>query len=52
MIPSSSLASGTRGLYEPIHGSAPDIAGKDIVNPTACILSGGHDAALFLRYAR
>ena len=39
MIPSSSLGDGTRGLYEPIHGSAPDIAGKDIVNPTACILS-------------
>ena len=36
MIPSSSLGDGTRGLYEPIHGSAPDIAGKDIVNPTAC----------------
>ena len=34
MIPSSSLGEGTRGLYEPIHGSAPDIAGKDIVNPT------------------
>ena len=37
----------TRGLYEPIHGSAPDIAGKDIVNPTACILS----AAMMLRYS-
>ena len=47
MIPSSSLGDGTRGLYEPIHGSAPDIAGKDIVNPTACILS----AAMMLRYA-
>ena len=46
MIPSSSLGDGTRGLYEPIHGSAPDIAGKDIVNPTACILS----AAMMLRY--
>jgi len=45
MIPSSSLGDGTRGLYEPIHGSAPDIAGKDIVNPTACILS----AAMMLR---
>ena len=38
---------GTRGLYEPIHGSAPDIAGKDVVNPTACILS----AAMMLRYS-
>ena len=47
MIPSSSLGDGTRGLYEPIHGSAPDIAGKDIVNPTACILS----AAMMLRYS-
>ena len=47
MIPSSSLGDGTRGLYEPIHGSAPDIAGKGIVNPTACILS----AAMMLRYS-
>ena len=47
MIPSSSLGDGTRGMYEPIHGSAPDIAGKDIVNPTACILS----AAMMLRYS-
>ena len=47
MIPSSSLGDDTRGLYEPIHGSAPDIAGKDIVNPTACILS----AAMMLRYS-
>ncbi|MDD4850507.1 MAG: 3-isopropylmalate dehydrogenase [Gemmiger sp.] len=47
MVPSSSLGEGTRGLYEPIHGSAPDIAGKDIVNPTACILS----AAMMLRYS-
>lgn len=45
MVPSSSLGSGTCGLYEPIHGSAPDIMGKDIVNPIACILS----AALMLR---
>ena len=36
-----------RGLYEPIHGSAPDIAGQDKVNPTACILS----AAMMLRYS-
>ncbi|MGN1276622.1 MAG: isocitrate/isopropylmalate family dehydrogenase, partial [Floccifex sp.] len=47
MIPSSSLGEGTRGLYEPIHGSAPDIAGKDIVNPIACILS----AAMMLQYS-
>jgi len=47
MIPSSSLGDGTRGLYEPIHGSAPDIAGKDKVNPIACILS----AAMMLRYS-
>lgn len=47
MIPSSSLGEGTLGLYEPIHGSAPDIAGKNIVNPLACILS----AAMMLRYS-
>ena len=47
MVPSSSLGSGTLGLYEPIHGSAPDIAGKDVVNPIACILS----AAMMLRYS-
>lgn len=41
MVPSSSLGAGTNGLYEPIHGSAPDIAGQDIVNPIACILSAG-----------
>lgn len=47
MIPSSSLGEGTCGLYEPIHGSAPDIAGQNIVNPLACILS----AAMMLRYS-
>lgn len=47
MIPSSSLGEGTRGLYEPIHGSAPDIAGQNKVNPLACILS----AAMMLRYS-
>lgn len=47
MIPSSSLGDGTRGLYEPIHGSAPDIAGQNVVNPIACILS----AAMMLRYS-
>jgi 3-isopropylmalate dehydrogenase len=39
MLPSASLGSGTQGLYEPVHGSAPDIAGKDIANPLAAILS-------------
>ena len=47
MVPSSSLGDGTNGLYEPIHGSAPDIAGQDVVNPIACILS----AAMMLRYS-
>ena len=47
MIPSSSMGNGTRGLYEPIHGSAPDIAGQNKVNPIACILS----AAMMLRYS-
>ncbi|MDE5897138.1 MAG: 3-isopropylmalate dehydrogenase, partial [Clostridia bacterium] len=39
MLASSSLGDGTRGLYEPIHGSAPDIAGQDLANPIATILS-------------
>ena len=39
MLASASLAQGTFGLYEPIHGSAPDIAGQHKINPTACILS-------------
>jgi 3-isopropylmalate dehydrogenase len=39
MLPSASLASGRLGLYEPVHGTAPDIAGKDIANPLAAILS-------------
>lgn len=47
MIPSSSLGEGTNGLYEPIHGSAPDIAGQNKINPIACILS----AAMMLRYS-
>ena len=47
MIPSSSLGASTRGLYEPIHGSAPDIAGKDVANPIGTILS----AAMMLRYS-
>lgn len=47
MLASASLGETTRGLYEPIHGSAPDIAGKDQANPVAAILSG----AMMLRYA-
>ncbi len=47
MLPSASLASGTMGLYEPVHGSAPDIAGQGKANPTGAILS----AALLLRYS-
>jgi 3-isopropylmalate dehydrogenase len=45
LIPSASLGDGTKGLYEPIHGSAPDIAGKGLANPLGMILS----AALMLR---
>lgn len=41
MLPSASLGQGTLGLYEPIHGSAPDIAGQDKANPIATILSVG-----------
>lgn len=47
MIPSSSLGEGSRGLYEPIHGSAPDIAGQDKANPIGTILS----AAMMLKYS-
>ncbi|MCL4748227.1 MAG: 3-isopropylmalate dehydrogenase [Burkholderiaceae bacterium] len=47
MLPSASLNESSYGLYEPIHGSAPDIAGKDIANPLATILS----AAMLLRYS-
>ncbi len=39
MLPSASLAEGGMGLYEPVHGSAPDIAGQDLANPLAAILS-------------
>ena len=39
MLPSASLGDGSRGLFEPIHGSAPDIAGQDKANPLAAILS-------------
>jgi len=47
MLPSASLGAGTAGLYEPIHGSAPDIAGKGVANPVGAILS----AALLLRWS-
>ena len=47
MIPSSSLGATSCGLYEPIHGSAPDIAGQDIANPIGTILA----AAMMLRYS-
>ena len=47
MLPSASLGDGGPGLYEPIHGSAPDIAGKGIANPLGTILS----AALLLRHS-
>jgi 3-isopropylmalate dehydrogenase len=47
MLPSASLDSRGKGLYEPIHGSAPDIAGKGLANPLATTLS----AALMLRYS-
>ncbi len=47
MMPSASLSSGKLGMYEPIHGSAPDIAGLDIANPIGTILS----AAMMLRYS-
>ena len=47
MMASASLGDGTRGMYEPIHGSAPDIAGQNIANPIGTILS----AAMMLRYS-
>lgn len=47
MLPSASLNDSSFGLYEPSHGSAPDIAGKDIANPIATVLS----AAMMLRYS-
>jgi 3-isopropylmalate dehydrogenase len=47
LLPSASLGDGTRGLYEPIHGSAPDIAGKGIANPLGTIMS----AAMLLRHS-
>ncbi len=47
MLPSASLSEGHMGMYEPIHGSAPDIAGKDLANPIAMILS----VAMMLRHS-
>lgn len=47
LAPSASLGDGTRGLYEPIHGSAPDIAGQDKANPVGMLLS----AAMMMRYS-
>ena len=47
MLPSASLKADSCGLYEPVHGSAPDIAGEDKANPLATILS----AAMLLRYS-
>jgi 3-isopropylmalate dehydrogenase len=47
MLPSASLDSNGKGMYEPIHGSAPDIAGKGVANPLATILS----VAMMLRYS-
>jgi 3-isopropylmalate dehydrogenase len=47
MLPSASLGEGTKGLYEPVHGSAPDIAGRDAANPLAAILC----AAMMLHHS-
>jgi 3-isopropylmalate dehydrogenase len=47
MLPSASLDASNKGLYEPSHGSAPDIAGKGVANPLATILS----AAMMLRFS-
>ncbi len=47
MLPSASLGDGSKGMYEPVHGSAPDIAGRGIANPIASILSVG----MMLRYS-
>ena len=47
LLASASLSEGAQGLYEPIHGSAPDIAGKGLANPMACVLS----AAMLLRHS-
>ena len=47
MLPSASLDENGKGMYEPCHGSAPDIAGRDLANPLATILS----ASMMLRYS-
>ncbi|MCD6079064.1 MAG: 3-isopropylmalate dehydrogenase, partial [Ramlibacter sp.] len=47
MLPSASMGSGTFGLYEPVHGTAPDIAGRNLANPLAAILS----MAMMLRHS-
>jgi 3-isopropylmalate dehydrogenase len=47
MLPSASLGAGTAGLYEPIHGSAPDIAGRSLANPCAMMAS----TAMMLRHS-
>jgi 3-isopropylmalate dehydrogenase len=47
MLPSASLNASGQGMYEPIHGSAPDIAGRGVANPLATILS----VAMMLRYS-
>ncbi|WP_441005379.1 3-isopropylmalate dehydrogenase [Methylobacterium carpenticola] len=47
MLPSASIGAGRRGLFEPVHGCAPDIAGQDVANPLASILS----VALMLRHS-
>jgi 3-isopropylmalate dehydrogenase len=47
LLPSASLGEGTLGVYEPIHGSAPDIAGRGVANPLGTILS----AAMLLRHS-
>jgi 3-isopropylmalate dehydrogenase len=47
MLPSASLGAGARGLFEPVHGSAPDIAGKGLANPLGTILS----TAMLLRHS-
>jgi 3-isopropylmalate dehydrogenase len=47
MLPSASLNAEGQGMYEPIHGSAPDIAGKNVANPLATIIS----VAMMLKYS-
>jgi 3-isopropylmalate dehydrogenase len=47
MLPSASLNSKNKGMYEPVHGSAPDISGKQLANPLAAILS----IAMMLKYS-